>query len=85
MYLGTQIGQEDIRLAFGRNPLEMSGMSDGWILKYPDFYIKIYPIVHSLEYEIQYYEYFADRPYKVDRVKTEEIFRYASYIRQIFS
>ena len=85
MYLGLQLGQEDLRRAFGRQPLEMSGMSYGWIIKYPYFYIKVYPIVHSLEYEVQYYEYFAYEPYKVDRVKTAEIYMYGTYIRQLFS
>ena len=57
MYLGMQIGREDLTMAFGRPPLEMSGMSEGWLYKYPDFYIKIYPIWHSTDYEIQYYEW----------------------------
>lgn len=85
MYLGMQIGREDLTKAFGREPLEMSGMSEGWLYKYPTFYIKIYPVWHSLNYEIQYYEYGAPAPYHIDRIKSNELYTYASYIRNNFS
>lgn len=85
MYLGMVIGQEDLTKAFGRPPLRMSEMGDGWLYKYPDFYIKIYPRWHAPGYEIQYFEWGAHDPYKVDIVMSNEIYTYASYIRNHFS
>lgn len=85
MYLGLQIGQEDLVTAFGRQPIKMSGMSEGWLFKYPDFYIKVYPIVHSLSYEIQYWAWGYEYPYNIDRVEARHLFTYATKLRHLFS
>jgi len=84
MYLGRINNPSDIQKAFGKKPLEMTGDRQGWLLKYRCFYIKIYS-KKQLEYEIQYYAWGADFPYKVDIVNANELHRYASYIREQFS
>lgn len=64
--------------AFGSRGIQTTGTQEGKIYKYPCFYIKVYDDYKESCHIVQYYRYFEDLPYQVDKVPFGRLLTYAS-------